>query len=182
MKHFVILSGLAGASLMLGARPALALNGQCFWSHLEPATRSALLDGYQRLGPQVLDRVFVSDRELDAIDSQCGADRGDDALKERLLAAVTFEHGAAVFLKGWLRWDDGALQGAWTRLGPEQTARLRRQADAILTGAPSADDDLHDAIGAFLQRDPAREDPALVDQLRGYLTSRAMREAIERRG
>jgi hypothetical protein len=34
-----------------------------------------------------------------------------DPVKERLLA-VTFEHGPAVFLKGWLKWGDGDLQRA----------------------------------------------------------------------
>jgi hypothetical protein len=181
MNRHVIWAGATGA-LVLGAQPALALNGQCFWNQLDPTTRGALVNGYQRLGPEVLDRVLISDHELDAIDRQCADGRGDDALKERLLSAVTLEHGAAVFLKGWLRWDDGALQDAWTRLGPEQKARLLRQADASLTGAAAGDDDLREAISTFLQRDPAREDPALVDQVRGYLTSRAMREAIERRG
>jgi hypothetical protein len=165
-----------------GARPALALDGQCFWSHLEEPTRRQLLEGYQRLGPQVLDRVLISDREIQSIDAQCGGASADPQLKERLLSAVIFEHGSAVFLKGWLRWDDQAIQGAWSRLGPDQSARLRRQADGVLRAAPPPEEDLSGAVGAFLGRDPAGVDPAVADQVRGYLISRAMREAIEALG
>jgi hypothetical protein len=181
MRAFAI-SATAAALALGAASPALALSGQCFWSHLEVATRQNLIDGYQRLGPQVLDRVFISDREFSAIDAQCGADRAEPSVKERLLAAVTFEHGSAVFLKGWFRWDDQTLQGAWMRLTPGQAAQLRGQAEAALSAAQPGGDDLRGAIGSFLGRDPDREDPAVIDQVRGYLTSRAMREAIERRG
>jgi hypothetical protein len=172
------------ASLLavFGAGRALALSGQCFWSHLEEPTRRDLLEGYQRLGPGVLDRVYISDREIQSIDAQCAAAEADPALKERLLSAVVLEHGSAVFLKGWLRWDDAAIQGAWSRLGPDEADRLRRQASAVITGTEPANSDLTGAVGAFLGRDPGREDPGLVDQVRGYLTSRAVREAIERRG
>jgi hypothetical protein len=173
---------LACAGLALAAaEPALALSGECFWSHLEGPTRRALLDGYQRQGPEVMDRVFIADRELQAIDAQCEAASVDDAVKERLLAATVFEHGSAVFLKGWLRWGDGELQQAWSRLRPEQAGQLRRQAEAAVSGAPPSNEELFGPIGAFLGRDPGREDPALVDQVRGYLTSRAIREATERR-
>ena len=170
----------AAVGLVLSAAsPALAMSGQCFWDRLEPPTRNALLDGYQRLGPEVLDRVPVSDRELAAIDAACGP--GPDALKERLLSAVVFEHGSAVFLKGWLRWDDMALQAAWNRIPPEAAGALRRQAEAALSGAPpGGEDSVMGAVGAFLARDPASQPPGLVDQVRGYLTSRAMREVIER--
>ncbi len=180
MKSVLVLA--AGAVLALAAGgPALALTGECFWSHLEGPTRRALLDGYQRLGPQVLDRTPIADRELQAIDAQCEADRVDEAIKERLLTAVVLEHGSAVFLKGWLRWSDHDLQQAWIRLRPDEATLLRRQAEAVVSRLPGADPDLRGPIGSFLGHDPAREDPALVDQVRGYLTSRAVREAIERR-
>ena len=180
MKAFLVAGTAALLALAAGA-PALALSGQCFWDQLEPPTREALLDGYQRLGPQVLDRVFISDRELQAIDARCGAAAVDGELKERLLAAVAFEHGSAVFLKGWLHWSDADIQAAWSRLRPEETGLLRRQAQGALAGAPPANEDLSEAVEAFLGRDPDREDSGLADQVRGYLTSRAMREAIERR-
>ena len=180
MKAFPVAAAAAGLALAGGA-PALALSGQCFWDQLDPPTRGALLDGYQRLGPDVLDRVFISDRELRAIDTQCAAASVDGELKERLLAAVAFEHGSAVFLKGWLQWSDADLQAAWSRLRPEQTGLLRRQAQAVLSGAPPSNEDLSEAVEDFLGRDPGRLDPGLADQARGYLTSRAMREAIERR-
>ena len=107
MRPAAILASAASASLLLlAASPALALSGQCFWDQLEPATRGALVNGYQQQGPQVLDRVFVSDRELRAIDEQCGAGSAPGELKDRLLAAVVFEHGSAVFLKGALHWDE----------------------------------------------------------------------------
>jgi len=171
----------ASAALTASAGPALALSGQCFWSHLEVPTRQNLLDGYQRDGPAVLDRIAISDRELASLDEQCDARSVDPSIKERLLAATVFEHGSAVFLKGWLRWDDGAIQAAWLRLSPEQAAGLRRQAEGVLAGQPpDPSGNLGGATGAFLGRDPSREDPALIDQVRGYLTSRSMREAIER--
>jgi hypothetical protein len=182
MRLLAILAASASAGLLLAAAsPALAISGQCFWNQLEPPTRGALLEGYQRLGPQVLDRVPISERELTAIDVQCGAQDAPGDLKDRLLTAVVLEHGSAVFLKGWLHWDDQAIQDAWSRLGPEAISVLRRQAQAVLAGVPPEDADLSGAVGAFLGRDPSREDPGLVDQARGYLTSRAMREAIERR-
>jgi hypothetical protein len=178
-----VLATLASSAALLvaGASPAMALSGQCFWDQLEPPTRSALLEGYQRLGPQVLDRIPIDQRELAAIDARCAAQGAQEELKDRLLTAVVLEHGSAVFLKGWLRWDDAAIQGAWSRLGPEEIGLLRRQAQGALTGAEPADVDLSRAVGAFLGRDPSREDPGLLDQVHGYLTSRAIREAIERR-
>lgn len=180
MKPVLVL--VAGALLALSAaEPALALTGECFWSHLEGPTRRALLDGYQRQGPEVMDRVFISDRELQSIDAQCEAGRSDDGVKERLLAATVFEHGAAVFLKGSMRWSDQDLQQAWSRLKPDEASQLRRQAEAVISGVQGADEDLRGPIASFLGRDPGGEDPALVDQLRGYLTSRSIREAIERR-
>ena len=58
MKPQVLPVSVVAAGLLLAAaQPAFALSGQCFWSHLEPPTRSDLLEGYQRQGPQVLDRV-----------------------------------------------------------------------------------------------------------------------------
>jgi hypothetical protein len=179
MHRATVLASAAAGLLLLAGSPALAMSGQCFWERLEPPTRGALLDGYQRLGPEVLDRVPISDRELAAIDAACGP--GPGALKERLLSAVVFEHGSAVFLKGWLRWDDMAIQAAWNRVGPQAAGALRRQAEDVLSGAPPAGEDaVTGAIGAFLGRDPAAQPPGLVDQVRGYLTSRAMREVIER--
>ena len=181
MRSAAILAPAVSAGLLLlAAQPASAMTGQCFWQQLQAPTRQALLDGYQRLGPQVLDRVQISDRELGAIDSACGP--GPDALKERLLSAVVLEHGSAVFLKGWLHWDDAAMEAAWSRLSPDQARLLRRDANAILAGEQPADQSLTDAIGEFLDREPGRDSAGVVDQVRGYLTSRAIREAIERRG
>lgn len=170
----------AGSLLLLLAGPGWALDGRCFWNQLQPMTRGALLQGYQRLGPQVLDRVPIGDAELSAIDANCGP--GPDALKERLLTAVVLEHGAAQFLKGWMRWDDAAIDAAWARIDPEQAERLHRQARAVVDGGPQADESLSRAIGQFLDRDPDQLDPGVADQARGYLTSRAIREAIERGG
>jgi hypothetical protein len=165
--------------LLLMAGPASALSGQCFWNQLQALTRGALVQGYQRLGPQVLDRVQISDGELAAIDSNCGP--GPDALKERLLSAVVLEHGSAVFLKGWMHWDDQGIQQAWGRIDPDQSQILRGQAEALVAGAQQPEQSLSRAIGEFLGHDPERDEPGVADQVRGYLTSRAIREAIERR-
>jgi len=181
MRIAAFLAPAATAGLLLiAAGPSWALSGQCYWSRLEQPTRDALLQGYQRLGPQVLDRVPVSDRELADIDAACGP--GPEDLKDRLLSATVLEHGSAAFLKGWLRWDDDAIQAAWARIDPEQAEQLRRQADAVLARSAPSDESLSRAVGEFLGQDPDRQAPGVVDQVRGYLTSRAIREAIERRG
>lgn len=173
---------IATAGLTLAAATsARAMTGACLWDHLRPETRSALIRGYLRDGPDVLDRVYVSDQEFDAVDTACEGRRTDERVKERLLAAVVFEHGSAVYLKQRLGWRDDDIQHAWERIAPDGLAMLRRSADTILEEKDPINDDLSGPVRAFL---PPRQndDPPLADQARGYLTSRAMREAIERRG
>jgi len=174
--------GLAGL-VFLAARPAMAMSGACLWGQLRPETRSALIGGYLRDGPDVLDRVYISDAEFDAVDRTCdGSHRTDEALKERLLSAVVFEQGSAVYLKQKLGWRDGDIQAAWERIAPDHQAMLRRSADTILANRDPINDDLSGPVRAFLGPRTADSDPALADQARGYLTSRAIREAVERRG
>ena len=181
--HLVCAGLLAGVAVS-GVQPALAqprpaLSGECFWRHLERPTRAALLQGYQQLGPDVLDRVFISDDEHRAIDEACQAARGaDPSTKQRLLAAIVVEHGAAVFLKGRLRWQDEDIQAAWRRLDPEARSRLRREADAALGPRAPGPDDIEGLAEVFLG--PAAQDTSALDQAKAYLTSRAVREAIER--
>ena len=173
---------IAVFGLGLAAAPAAqAMTGACLWDHLRSETRNALIRGYLRDGPDVLDRVYVSDEEFDAIDSACDGRRTDERLKERLLAAVVFEHGSAVYLKQRLGWRDDDIQRAWERMAPDSLAMLRRSADTILDEMDPINDELSSPVRAFLGTHPD-EDPPLADQARGYLTSRAMREAIERRG
>ena len=121
MNYLRLIAAVSVAAALTGAAsPGFAMTGECFWGRLSPATRDAFLRGYARLGEEVLDRVAVSDEEYAGIDSACGADAADPAIKDRLLAATVIEHGAAVFLQGRLGWDAPAVQLAWDRLGPEQ--------------------------------------------------------------
>ena len=170
---------------MLSAAPALAMDGACVWDHLQPATRDAFVSGYVRQGPEVIDRVSVSEQEYDAIDQACAPRPLDEDIKDRLLAAVVLEQGSAAVLKGRLGWTDADLQAGWRRLGPDQRAALGQGARAALdgTGAPPGDasDELLGAVRTFLGRS-AGDDRVTEDQAGGYLTSRAVREAIEAKG
>ncbi len=172
---------LTAAAAGLAATPSHAMSGDCVWGQLAPATRDAMIQGYLRNGPDVLGRVFVSARELEDIDANCASTAVPDDLKDRLFSAVVLERGAAVFLKQRLGWRDEDLQDAWERMAPHERAALRRGADAILQGERPADD-LSDAMRAFLGDSPALDDPKAIDEVMGYLTSRAIREAIEQRG
>ena len=180
-RRLSVALALAGLCLV-AARPAMAMSGDCLWDHLRPETRTELIRGYMRDGPDVLGRVFISDAEYDAVDTGCdGSRRAEERTKERLLAAVVFEHGSAVFLKQRLGWRDGDIQSAWDRILPADQARLRRSADTILSERDPIEDDLSAPVRAFLGGRRADDDASLADQARGYLTSRSMREAIERR-
>ncbi|MGZ6016902.1 MAG: hypothetical protein ACXWKM_14280 [Phenylobacterium sp.] len=180
MSFKPVLAG-AAAALALGlAGSASAMTGACLWAHLQQPTRTALVEGYQRDGTDVLDKVLITDREFKAIDELCtdGPDLSDDQ-KERLLAAVVYEHGAAIFLERRLNWDDAAIHAALERLPEADKAALRRGAEAVLAGRePSGDPSA--AAAAFLSGTNAMEDKGAIDEAVGFLTSRAMREAIER--
>ena len=169
----------AAAVMTLAASPGFAMTGDCFWTHLSPATRDAFLSDYGRLGADVLDRVAVSADEYGAIDTDCGAAGADPATKDRLLGAVVIEHGAAVFLQGRLHWDSGAVQDAWSRVPQEDVDWLHDQARQVLRGQSAGTADVTTLARAFLGPG-ADPDPAVLDQARAYITSRAMREEIER--
>lgn len=173
-------AALGAAAVLIGAAsPGFAMTGECFWTHLSPATREAFLGDYQRMGADVFDRVAVSADEYNLIDSACGAADADAATKDRLLGAVVIEHGAASYLQGRLHWDSDAIQNAWGRLGSEDVDWLHDQARQVLRGQNSGTADVTTLARAFLGQD-ADPDPAVLDQARAYVTSRAMREAIER--
>lgn len=174
----------AAAALALGAtHPAMAMSGRCFWNQLRPQTRDILLDAYQRQGPAGIDPSTIGDAELQAMDETCGAGRADVDLKERMLAAVVFEQGSAAILTRALEWDGRALDAAWDRLSPDDRSLLNRGAEAVLDGAQTPREDLAPIVSDFLGEAVARrQPPAVADEARGYLTSRALIEAIERRG
>jgi hypothetical protein len=174
--QLVLAAGVAVALLGVGS-PSFAMSGDCFWRRLSPATRGSFLREYGRLGPEVLDRVAVSDREYAAMDEACGGSGWDPALKDRLLGATVIEHGAAVYLQGKLGWDNQAIQSAWERLSPELLDRLHQEARQALRGQSQQSDGLGRAARRFLGSDPS--DPAVLDQARAYVTSRIMRETVE---
>ncbi len=165
-------------ALSAAASPCFAMTGECFWRHLSPATREAFLRDYSRLGAEVLDRVAVGDDEYAEMDSACGAAEADPAAKDRLLAATVIEHGSAVFLQGRLRWDGEAIQAAWRRLPQEDREALSDQANAVLSGRAPAQADVTGPARRFVGEE-AQPDRDLLDQASAYVTSRAMREAIE---
>ena len=179
MSSLRLLAAAGAVVVAFGAAgPSFAMSGECLWRHLEPATRDAFLRQYPRLGPEVLDRVAVSDREYDAMDEACGAAGADPALKDRLFGAIVIEHGSAVYLEGKLGWDNGAIQDAWERLPPDMLDRLHREARLTLRRQSPQSDDLDRAARTFLGSDPS--DRAVFDQARAYVTSRIMRETVER--
>jgi hypothetical protein len=176
-RHLLAAAGAAAVALG-AASPGLAMSGDCFWRHLQPATREAFLREYGRLGPEVLDRVAVSDREYAAMDAACGGSGSSSGLKDRLLGATVIEHGAAVYLQGKLGWDSQAIQAAWSRLSPDLLDRLHQEARLALRSQSPRSEDLDRAARRFLGSDPS--EPAVLDQARAYVTSRVMREAVER--
>jgi len=179
MRRTRLFAALGAAAVMAGAAsPGFAMTGECFWSHLSPATRDAFLSGYQRLGADVFDRVAVSSDEYSAIDSDCGAAGADPATKDRLLGAAVIERGSAAVIEGRLHWDANAIQDAWGRLGEEDLDWLHDQARQVLRGQSSGTADVTSLARSFLGPD-ANPDPTAVDQARAYITSRAMRETIE---
>jgi hypothetical protein len=176
-KHLLAAAGAAALALA-AASPSFAMSGECLWRHLEPATRDAFLREYGRLGPAVLDRVAISDREYAAMDEACGGSGADPALKDRLLGSTVIEHGSAVYLQGRLGWDNQAIQAAWARLSPELLDRLHAEARQALRSRTSPSDELDRAARRLLGSNPPT-DPAVLDQARAYVTSRVMRETVE---
>lgn len=168
----------AAALATLAASPSLAMTGECFWSHLSPATRATFLSNYGQLGAEALDRVKVSADEYGAMDSACGAAGVDPAIKDRLLGADVIEHGSAAFLEGSLRWDNDAIETAWSRLTQDDLDSLHDQAREAIRGRASDDEDVTVQARRFLG-DMVVTNPQVLDQARAYVTSRAMREAIE---
>ena len=169
--------GAAAVTICAGS-PSFAMTGECFWRHLSPATRDALLRDYERLGAEVLDRVAASSDEYGAMDSDCGGAGADPALKDRLLGSVVIEHGSAVFLEGRLHWDSDAIQTAWGRISPDDVDWLHDQARQVLRGRTSEAGDVSSQARQFLGQ-AADMDPGTLDQARAYVASRAMREQIE---
>jgi hypothetical protein len=168
----------AAAVMMGAAAPGFAMTGDCFWTHLAPATRGAFLANYARMGADALDRVAVSSDEYAAMDSACGAADSSAATEDRLLGAVVIEHGSAVFLEGRLHWDAAAIDAAWGHISSDDMDWLHDQARQVLRGQSDGTADVTNIAKAFLG-DAAAADPGVLDQARAYITSRAMREEIE---
>ena len=169
----------AAAITICAASPSFAMTGECFWRHLAPATRDALLRDYERLGAEALDRVAVSGDEYGAMDSECGAAGADPAVKDRLLGAVVIEHGSAVFLQGRLHWNSDGIQTAWARIAPDDVDWLHDQAKQVLRGQTPESADVSGPARDFLG-DAPDPNPEVLEQARAYVASRAMREQIER--
>ncbi len=179
MTSLRVIAGLGAALVgVAAASPGFAMSGECFWRHLSPATREAFLKDYGRLGAEVLDRVAVDDADYAAIDSACDAASADPATKDRLLAATVIEHGSAVFLEGRLHWDADVIQAAWSRLPREDLDGLHGQARQVLRGQAVEQADVTGPARRFVGSG-GDGDRDVLDQARAYVTSRAMREAIE---
>ena len=131
--------GLAVLAVSLGwlAGPANALQADCLWSQLAPATRDRMLESYHQKGPAALNHLDLTDEDLAGGVKSCGLTVANGVRGGHLIAAKLVVLGSKRYFKEQKGIGAATLDDAWAGLSAEPRAQLTRYAQQSTLGQPT---------------------------------------------
>lgn len=180
MRPERLLAAIAAAlGLLALASPAAALDGECLWNNVETSKRAAAIESYRTGGARGVQAPSLGDDELRAVVANCGVNEQNAELAGMLIAAITFEKGAAAILQERFNVSPAALERAWESIGKAAQDAAGIYMIGIVEGQSADPKPFDDAVSQLMAAmklpDNARQDVV------AFVTGRSSRQKLQTR-